>query len=471
MPVIESRRMANFNTNRRRLLAAGLAGAAGLLIGRSLAAPSAFKVPSTKAPKVPKKVFAHYMVCCPVAGGGATVEDFKKEIQEAQKRGLDGFALNCGGWDKGGGTEYKPRCVKIYEAAKQLGTGFLLFVSMDYCCGNYLDETRDAIQTFRDHPNQFKIGGKPVLSTYGGEGHEPKPAQEKIALVRSLDGFFVPFFFGTNYGDFNNADVVAEILRDYGAADGYFFFGTAGSGDEITQRNHRLCQAWQAAGKVFMAAVTPYYRSFGRLNETRGFRAMAQEWEGAIRDGADWIEITTWNDWNEKTYVAPFGKPTDTMMGGGTDDGYGPVNYAHVAYLDASRYYIDWFKTGKPPRITRDRLFYFYRPEPKSAAGKQLSAREVEKGVKSIDGADRLEDSVFATCFLAKPALLTIHSGTTSRAFVIPAGIHHVDMPFALGAQRFTLTRNGHTLLDKTGEQEIADRQGVTRYNYFAGEA
>ena len=158
-------------------------------------------------------------------------------------------------------------------------------------------------------------------------------------------------------------------------------------------------------------------------------------------------------------------------MGGGTDDGYGPINYAHVAYLDAGRYYIDWFKSGKPPRITRDRLFYFYRTEPKAAAGKQLSASEVQKGVKSISGADALEDSVFATCFLTHPAQLTFHSGAASRAFVLPAGIHHVQMPFALGAQRFTLTRNGRTLLDKTGEHEIMDRQGITRYNYFAGEA
>lgn len=458
--------MTKFDAERRRLLLAGVAGVAGLLAGRSPAAPT-----TPKASSAPKKVFAHYMVCCPTAGGGATVSDFKNEIREAQARGLDGFALNCGGWDKGGGTEYKPRCVKIYEAAKQMGTGFQLFVSMDYCCGNSLDETRDAIETFRDHPNQFKVGGRPVLSTYGGEGHEPKPAQEKIALVRSLGGFFVPFFFATNYGDFNDPNVVAEILRDYGAVDGYFFFGTAGTGDEITQRNHRLGQAWHAAGKVFMAAVTPYYRSFGRLNETRGFTSMAQEWEGAIRDGADWIEITTWNDWNEKTYVAPFGPPSDTKIGGGTDDGYGAVNYAHVAYLDASRYYIDWFKSGKQPRITRDRLFYFYRAEPKSAAGKQLSGSEIQKGVKAISGVEGLADSVFATCFLTKPARLTIHSGAAVHTFILPAGVHHVETPFALGAQRFTLTRNGRTLMDKTGEHEIADRAGETRYNYFAGEA
>ena len=29
-----------------------------------------------------RKVFAHYMVCIPTAGGGATIEDYKREILE-----------------------------------------------------------------------------------------------------------------------------------------------------------------------------------------------------------------------------------------------------------------------------------------------------------------------------------------------------------------------------------------------------
>lgn len=156
-------------------------------------------------------------------------------------------------------------------------------------------------------------------------------------------------------------------------------------------------------------------------------------------------------------------------MGGGTDDGYGPINYVHVAYLDAGRYYIDWFKSGKLPRITRDRLFYFYRTEPKAAAGKQLSASEVQKGVKSISGADALEDSV----------LFPHPSGAADvpqrRGFprVRSAG-GHPPCPNALRAWRATVyadPQRAYAILDKTGEHEIMDRQGITRYNYFAGEA
>ena len=245
--------MTDVDMARRRLL---LAGAASLLtgqtVGRALAAPV---TPPASRPL--KRVFAHYMVCCPTAGGGATVADLKNEIREAQLRGLDGFALNCGGWDKGGGAAYKPRCVQMYEAARQLGTGFQLFVSIDYCCGNGLGETRDVLETFRSHPNQFKVGGKPVLSTFGGESRDPKTGQEKIALVHKLGGFFVPYFFPTTYREHPEPADVTQLLHDYSDLDGYFYFGAAGDGGSISQSNQRLAQAWRAAGKVFMAGRVP----------------------------------------------------------------------------------------------------------------------------------------------------------------------------------------------------------------------
>jgi glucan endo-1,3-alpha-glucosidase len=451
--------------SRRQLVGAALACAMGLLPGAARAAPTA-----RIAPRLTKKVFAHYMVCCPAAGGGATVEDYKSEIRQAQAAGVDGFALNCGGWNQDG-DYYKGRCEHIYEAAKQLGTGFLLFVSMDYCCINGLEATRDAMLTFRDHPNQFKVGGRAVLSTYGGEyRNNPKAGQAKIALVHSLGGFFVPFFFTRDYSGFNPTNV-AELVSDYAETDGYFLFGAGSTPEQLISANTLLCGAWRGAGKVYMAGLSPYYRSTGRLFETHGFLGMAQEWEAAIRDGADWIEITTWNNWQEKTYVASFGPSAETKIWDGGNDGYGRINYSHVAYLTASRYYIDWFKTGHPPKMVEDRLFYFYRTEPKSATGKQFFPNEMKAGMKSISGVETLKHSVFATCFLTRPALLTIHSGDTVATFVMPAGVHHVSTPFALGTQRFTLSRSGHVLKDKTGEHMITDRQGETRYNYFAGEA
>lgn len=441
-----------------------------LAIGLSHVSYAQGKVPAPPARPLPTKlVFAHYMVCCPTVGGGATIEDYKHEIQEAQSRGIDGFALNNGGWDQG----YKQRTTMMYEAARQLGTGFKLFISADYCCGNGLEETRDMVESFRNHPNQFRYDGKPVLSSFAGEGTKALSefVQREFQSHPSKEIVWVPYFYPKTYHEHPQPADVEQVFHDYPVLDGYYYFGAVGNGDEIATSNHLLAQKWLAAGKIFMADVSPYYRSFSRLNETQGFKSMAQEWEGAIRDGATWIEITTWNDWAEKTYVAPFGPPGRTELWGNGNSDFGTINYSHVAYLDASRYYIDWFKTGIAPQITEDKIFYFYRTEPKAATGKQFSLAESKRGLKEISGAKDLQDKVFVTCFLTKPAQLIIHSGTTSQTFNVQAGMNHIEMPFALGVQRFVLARVGQILLDKTGEQTIVDRSGETRYNYFAGEA
>lgn len=415
-----------------------------------------------------KKVFAHYMVCCPTAGGTSSVEDFKQEIREAQSRGIDGFVLNSGDWAK---ENYRSRVIQMYEAARQLGTGFQLLISMDYCCGNSLQDTRDAFELVKNHPNQFRYDGKPVLSTYGGESRDPKTGQQKIELVKRLGGVFVPFFFPTSYAEHITLTDLDQLSRDYSAIDGYFYFGAAGVGDTISRANRLHANHWLPKGKIFMAGISPYYRSFGRLYETQGFKSMAQEWEGAIRDHATWVQIVTWNDWVEKTYVAPFGSIAQTKIWEGTDDGFGPVNYSHVAYLDASRYYIDWFKTGVQPPITKDRLFYFYRPEPKSAVGQHLTRSEIERGVQNIQGVVALQDKLFVTTFLTAPAKLTIYSGRKVQTFDLPTGIQHLDTPYELGQQRFVLQRDGKVLIDKVGEFEVKDRAGISRYNYFAGSA
>ncbi len=420
------------------------------------------------------KVFAHYMVCIPTAGGDATVADYQREITEAQKRGIDGFALNCGGWSLHE-PHYRARTLLIYEAARRLGTGFELFLSADYSTGLTLEETRDMIVSFRDHPNQLRWQGKPVLSTFAGEGADNSAGKGLIEYLNREfpDGqgghqvCFVPYFYPRpNITEIPQKQHVEQVFATFPGLDGFFYFGAAGTGPALAEANALLADQWVGAGKVYMANVTPFYRGFGgnyRVYETCGFEAMAQEWEAAIRHQATWVEIVTWNDWGEASYVAPFGRPQDTELWGG----HWGRELAHTAYLDASRYYIDWFKAGAPPALTRDEVYYFYRLHPKALAGR---VKPGEEALGRPGGADALHDSVFVTCFLQAPAQLTIHSGATAGAFSLAAGVQHVEMPFALGAQQFVLERQGATVLDKVGEHEITN-DTWSDFNVFGGSA
>ncbi len=437
----------------------------GVLTGVALAAQPQPAPPARPLPV--KQVFAHYMVCCPTAGGSATLEDYKREIQEAQKRGLDGFALNCGGWQKSE-PHYKARTLKIYEAARQLGTGFQLFVSAD---GAALNEIPDIVRSFKDHPNQFRYNGQPVLSTFAGEGVDNAIGKARTRIAHDEGAVFVPYFYPRpNITEHPQEEHAAQLARDFPDVDGFFYFGAAGTGEQIARSNAILARKWLGLGKIFMAGITPYYRGNGgnfRLFETRGFEGMAQEWEGAIRAGATWVELVTWNDWNESSYLAPFGPAEATSLWNGH---FGPKMLSHVAYLEASRYYIDWFKLGFPPPITEDKLFYFYRLHPKSLPV-TVNAADQAKGTGRPGGADALLDNVFVTLFLTQPAQLTIHSGERHESFELAAGVHHVSTPFAPGPQRFVLRREGQVVIEKLGEHEISATDGSSRFNYFAGSA
>ncbi|MDN7184010.1 glycoside hydrolase family 71 protein [Caballeronia sp. SEWSISQ10-4 2] len=304
------------------------------------------------------------MVAWPRGGPQATVASYQAEFRDAHARGIDGFALNCGGWDASE-PHYKRRVLRLYDAAVHLDFDFKLFVSAD---GQAQDELNDIVATTRGLKAQLRADGKPVLSAYAAGG---KGFSDSIALAReaeSLGAFFVPHFFPATGERQISARQAAQVAQRLGSANGYFYFGAAGAPDLIARSTEALSAALKTCGKVFMAPVTPYYRGLPagtnyRAFEINGLSGMATEWEAAIASGATWVQIVTWNDWAESTYVAPIEPDGGTGRAHVYDDRLGDL-LSHTAYLDASEYYIQWFKSGSKPAITRDRLFYFYRLNP-----------------------------------------------------------------------------------------------------------
>lgn len=447
-------------SNRRHGFGVLFAALMTLLLLGWTAAPGRAAPPHAASPKM---VFAHYMVCLPPAGTAPTVQDFKNDIVLAQKCGIDGFALNCGGWSTGQGAYYKRWSLLMYQAAEELGTNFQLFFSEDHLPDA---EILDMVQSTYTHPNQFRCGGRPVLSSFD----DPLSP----ALIAALAGRGTPVFFAPNYTPQvpHEVDTAADVSEVAGRAeymDGFFDFGAGGTGPEIAGNTSRLAPAFAALGKTFMSSVTPYYRGLGgnyRLFETRGCEAMEAEWQAAISADVPWVEIVTWNDFSEASYLMPFPVSQEAAVWPGH---WGPI-LSHAGYAAATGYYASWFKSGHAPAITQDLLCYSYRLYPKRLSA-QVTPSDPNSPLARPSGADGLDDKVYVTLFAKQAGQLTIRSGSSARLYRIKAGVNNIEMFFNPGAQRFVFTRGAATVIDRVGEHAISATDVSSDFNTFSGYA
>jgi len=437
-------------------------------VAAALAPGELLRARTAKASGAPitRKVFAHYMVAWPRGGQNAGPDQYAREMQDAMAAGIDGFALNCGGWSAFE-PYYKRRVEAIYDAADRFDGAFTLFVSAD---GRAQDELEDIVRTVRGRRAQLMVDGRPLLSAYALGGLDGAHAPSLLETARRLGAYFVPHLFPSTGEREIDANVAADIVERIGPADGYFYFGAAGSPSLLARSTRALAPALHNAGKVFMAPVTPYYRGLPqgtnyRAFETDGFAGMAEEWRAAIESRATWVQIVTWNDWAESTYVVPTGGARQSVVYSAR---FGPI-LSHEGYLRASRHYIHWFKTGSPPPIVRDELFYFYRLSPAAQGEIDADGPVAPTNEPPSMPQGPLVDRVFACVFLTHPARLTIRQDGREDHRTLPAGISFVDVPSLPGQPRFTLVRDGHVVIDRTGELAITEHDFSSLYGYYSG--
>ena len=109
----------------------------------------------------------------------------------------------------------------------------------------------------------------------------------------------------------------------------------------------RLGKATVAEGRSWMAPIFPQdcRPKDGWYAEAAGSMLYRAGWTSTIENEAAIASFVTWNDYSESSEIRP-----------STGIQYG--------FYDLTAYYLAWYKTGTPPPITRDVLYYFHRVEP-----------------------------------------------------------------------------------------------------------
>jgi len=232
------------------------------------------------------------------------------------------------------------------------------------------DELKDIVATTRGLKAQLHVDGKPVLSAYAAGGIGFTDSTALASEAESPGTFFVPHFFsGTDERQISRAKPLSRATS--WQCERLFLLRRGGCAGHDREVHRSARRGAQTRGKVFMAPVTPYYRGLPagtnyRAFETNGLSGMATEWEAAIASGVTWVQIETWNDWAESTYVAPSSRSRQSAAQAGLMS----ITTASAICSRIPRIStrasttIRWFKSGSKPAITRDRLFYFYRLNP-----------------------------------------------------------------------------------------------------------
>lgn len=373
-------------------------------------------------------VFAHYMACCPSAGHNASTEALRHEMGLAAQAGIDGFAINVGAWLKE--PYYQEISSRLFRAARS--TEFRLFFSADAATGLSSAEVIEMVARYSGEPAYLTRFGRPVLSTYGGT------INWYIEIVEGLKARGIAIFFVPNarrpVSSTNMPGTLIEtpdratidaILTDLPFIDGLFYFGAAGKYRTIAQSIRAGAELAHSRSKLYMAPVTPYYRGLKnnyRAFETDGFEGMAAEWIAAIEAGCEWVEIVTWNDWSESSYVQPFGGPPTLPL---WNNHWGLLS-AHDAYLNLSRYYIRWFKDGHAPRLEANRLHIFYRP--------QSSIQCISAIISNCPrGYRELRDDLHIVAETKEPITIEVTIGSTHERFNSNGGLTFFKMNLSPG--------------------------------------
>lgn len=363
--------------------------------------------------------------------------DMEQEIRMAIAIGIDGFAcdiLSISGY-------HWQRMLSLLEAAHQVDPGFKIMLMPDMnALSSHQDALDSVITVLSAYPSVYKLDdGRLVVAPYNAQDQsaqwwtvwlsEMKQSGIDIAFFPVFQGWqhyaaaFAPFSYGLSDWGWRSVDVQRSWLQ---AAD----------------QAHAYHTKWMMP--VAPQDMRPKSFRYWEAENSSEFRLM---WENAIQGGADWVQLITWNDYSEHTVVEP---STGTQFG----------------FYDLAAYYINWFKTGTPPQIKRDALYYFYRTQSfqaKPDLTKQTKPFDLDKA------SDPAADYIELLAFLTKPGALEIQINGKSTQKMAPAGVTSFRIPLSEGKPIFRLYRNDSAEIVLPGAFTINNHITYQNLLYYSG--
>ncbi|WP_206674191.1 endo-1,3-alpha-glucanase family glycosylhydrolase [Pseudactinotalea suaedae] len=372
--------------------------------------------------------------------GDWEVANFVTEIEQAQSAGIDGWTLDL---LSSSGRNWTA-ALQVMEAADQVGDFYV--VPMVDATATFSDGSPESVAALLSQLYEYDSAyqeedGEYLLSSFKAEGKPVSWWKQVIASLESKHG--LPITFQALFLDASDAN-----MRSFAPiADGFSNWGTRTEHGALTRPDYAARAA--ALDRTWMEPVAVQdirYKDarWAEASNTAGVRA---QWERAITQGADYVQIVTWNDYSESTQVAP-------SMAHGT------------AFLDLMRYYVSWYHTGSPPAITSDEVVLTHRTQFVDA---RPSFSHNLMGAPTLGGTSTApRDTVEALVWLTAPATVEVTVGGTVTRFEAPAGVSAHTVPLELGTASVTVDRGGAEVAALVSPHEVVARPYVQDLQYWA---
>ncbi|TGO58568.1 hypothetical protein BCON_0053g00030 [Botryotinia convoluta] len=415
-----------------------------------------------------KYVFAHV-----VMGNTAhhTTDDWATDIKTAQAAGIDAFTLNIATGD----TNIPTQVENAFNAATNLGSSFKLFFSFDYLGGSGpwpatgSSSVASYLNKYGVSSAYFKYNGQIFVSTFEGVNNagDWTPNGPIRSAVQGTAGsiYFVPDYTSLGPDGFS-----AQLNNVQG---GFSWDMWPAGPVNMTTANDL---AWKntLGSKAYMMGVSPWF-FHSDANPIawmwRGDNLWSERWQQVLEVQPQFVEIVTWNDWGESSYIAPLlhdeEVPANSLK-------Y-VKNMPHSNLLTLLPYYISQYK-GIKSNATTDSMQYWYRTSPAAAGltggvlGNNPNQGQIEYSPNTL-----CEDKVFFTALLQSAADVHVQIGESPvTSYSGKAGLNSWSQGFSgqTGNVTFSIVRNSKTVKSESGTEITAESSvvgGLTNFNVWVG--
>lgn len=380
----------------------------------------------------------------PIADPQWEVRDLETEIRTAKDAGIDGFSLNIITLRETPNSQ-SPVAGNMMTAAQNVG-GFRIMLMADMTGElGTVDPTRfvDELSQYTGSPAVFRLAdGRLVISAFAAEERDVDWWSQVIAIFaeRGETVALVPTFLDP----VAHMDAFAPIsyaMGDWGGRNPAFVpVADTGptSSAALIGRAHDLGVRWMQP-----IAVQDARPRMSIYDEAANSTTLRQSWQAAVQQGADWVQIVTWNDYSEGTQIAP-----------SVHNGY--------ALLDLSSYFLSVYKTGRAPEILRDTIYLSHRTQFHDAQPAFTSADPMVPRAGGTPSRDTIEVLVFATA----SAVVRVDAGAEQYECAVTPGVGTCTFPLQVGEISATMTRDDQVVAQVTSPLPVQEVPAVQDLQY-----